>query len=161
MVLRASAGVDYWEFLQLLSLIAMSRLNSLREILTQESTLCDHFEPLRTLIQDTLSNSTKSVTFLRSVSEFETVQTGRDMELAFRVGEGGGVDSQEVEKLVEFLSQPLQELFHKDRDNVAKCEKTSFVLFLLYELCIVNNLLPGVVACVNRIKQTDFDHDGV
>ena len=113
------------------------------------------------LIQDTLSESTKSVTFLRSASEFETVQTGRDMELAFRVGEGGGVDSQEVEKLVEFLSQPLQELFHKDRDNVAKCGKTSFVLFLLYELCVVNNLLPGVVACVNRIKQTDFDHDRV
>ena len=155
MVLRASAGVDYWEFLQLLSLIAMSRLNTLREMLTQESKLCDHFEPLRTLIQDTLSNSNKSVTFLHSASEFETVRTGTDMELAFRVSESWGVDSHEVEKLVELLSKPLQEVFHSARDKVGESGRTLCVLFLLYELCVINNLLPSVVACVTGIKHAD------
>ena len=73
--------MDYWEFVQLLSIVALSRLNQLKEILTPTSKLYKGFFSLHTLIRETLSNPLKAVTFLESSSEFENTKNGYGMHL--------------------------------------------------------------------------------
>lgn len=147
-VLKASAGIDYWEFVQLLSLVALSRLHRLATILSPTAKLWQRFQPLQTLILDSLSNPAKTVTFLKSAADFETVCKSKDtFDLTFHKCLPTTLkvkEKIEQQKLIKLLPSFVQELFQQDYCSIEE-DKVSLVLFTLFELCIVSDTLPNVV----------------
>lgn len=143
-VLRASAGIDYWEFTQLLCLVALSRLNHLQTMLPS-GPHHSHLQamllsPIHTLIHETLSHSSKTVTFLKTVSDFETamIQDGMDTVLCSLKD----LDGDEAKRKLLKLLPPSLVSHASDMFNVS-------VLFRLYELTTIQTLIQNVVSLLN------------
>ncbi len=133
--------MDYWEFVQLLSIVALSRLNQLKQIIPPTSKLCEGFLSLHTLIQETLSNTSKTVTFLESASEFENAKNGDGMDLVLSSIKCVGESQNLTERL---LNCHIQKLFSEESPNIGE-DKTLLVFFRLYELCTLCTLIPNVI----------------
>ena len=134
--------MDYWEFVQLLSIVALSRLNQLKEILTPTSKLYEGFFSLHTLIRETLSNPLKAVTFLESSSEFENTKNGYGMHLVLSSLKDEGESQKNLTELLP--NYHIQKLFCEELPNIEE-DRTILVLFRLYELCTLCTLIPNVI----------------
>ncbi len=138
-VLKASAGMDYWQFTQFLSLLGLSRLNHLQTLVPSGSPLWPHLlNPLHTLLHKILSGSPKNVTFLKTVADFECamVKDGMDSVLCSLK------DSREAQrKLIKLLPASLTS---KLTPEDVYCNAS--VLFRLYELSTIETLIQNVVS---------------
>lgn len=154
-VLKASAGMNYWEFVQFLCLISKARLNTLKEALSHKSDLLEYFNGLDIQITKLFTRPPQAITFLKTFEDFANIVTLHKVESVVEKCALSPKNEQEsnsvsipFSKLVDRLPKSLQDrlnvMVQNDSKTVSFAEVISFV-FRAYELHVINILLQDVL----------------
>ena len=151
-MLKASAGMNYWEFVQFLCLIAKARLNKLEEALSQKSDILGYFNDLHTRTRTLLTQSPEAITFLKTSEDFDNIETLDKVEsvieksaLCREVSSSVNIPlSKLVDRLPKSLQDKLNDIIQSDSGTFSFAEVV-LIVFRVYELHIINSSLQDVL----------------
>ena len=167
MVLRASAGMDYWEFAQFLSAIGLPRLREAQAILSSLSkpsnnTIATALSGIEMLLLK-ITTSPRNMTFFESGTLpaellHRSPNVGDNlavcdclMEQAKQLQERETNNVQPFSALYELLPKEFQQVlvWDKNKEDPARQRTRAQLIFRLFELVTINSILSKVLQCVS------------
>ena len=161
-VLRASAGMDYWEFAQFLSVIGLPRLKETQATLSSIYKPSDAITTVLSNIEQLLlkvSTSSRKLTFLENSAlpaELHhltpTVSDNLAMcECLVRQAKEREINIQPFSALYDLLPEEFRQILvlDKHKEDLSRRRTRAQLIFRLFELITINTVLREVLQCVS------------
>lgn len=161
-VLRASVGMDYWEFAQFLSVVGLPRLRETQAIL---SSIYQPSDAITTALSNIEQLLLKITTSSRKLTFFENGTLPAELhhlnptvsdnlatcECLIRQAKERKITVQPFSALCDLLPEEFQEVLvlDKDKDDLSRQRTRAQLIFRLFELITINTVLGEVLQCVS------------
>ena len=163
-VLRASAGMDYWEFAQFLSIIGLPRLREAQAIITSFSKPSNAITTALSNTEQLLSKMTispRKLTFFENgtlpaqlLHQNPTVSDNLATCdcLIKQVKKEGAKNIQPFSVLYDRLPQEFQQLLilDKDHEDISRQRMHAQLILRLFELATISTVLGEVLQCISE-----------
>lgn len=161
-VLRASAGMDYWEFAQFLVVIGLPRLRETQAIL---SSIYKRSDAITTALSNIEQLLLKITTSSRKLTFFEDSTLPAELhrlnptvgdnlatcERLIRQAEERKITIQPFSALYDLLPEEFHQVLvlDKDKDDLSRQRTRAQLIFRLFELITINTVLGEVLQCIS------------